>query len=263
MQQNEMEQVNQSIYTAEKRVETYNLQKAELEARYQKRLTEISGFLGRKTGKLLDVGCSIGFFLLTARNLGWQVKGVELNAETGEYARNQFHLDVATGKLEEVNYGTEEFDVITAWDVIEHVPDPVSLLKSARKLLRPDGVLALQIPNMDSVMARYTGPRWYWWSVPDHLSHFTPKSIKKILDISGFELSYLHTWDSPTTVPMNILTALMQVDLDAPPGRWAHLKRKAAILLAELIAPILTIVSAKNGTRNSREIIPVSQNLTN
>jgi len=77
---------------------------------------------------MLDVGCNLGFFLSVARAQGYEVHGVEISAESVKYAQEQLNLDVVCGTIETASYPDRSFDVITLWDVIEHVPQPIVLL---------------------------------------------------------------------------------------------------------------------------------------
>ena len=80
------------------------------------------------------------------------------------------------------------FDLVTLWDVIEHVPDPQALLREARAMLKPDGVLILETQNIDSGFARLLGKRWQHFKHEEHLFHFSPRTIGPLLAQAGFEL---------------------------------------------------------------------------
>jgi 2-polyprenyl-3-methyl-5-hydroxy-6-metoxy-1,4-benzoquinol methylase len=144
----------------------------------------------QRPGRLLDVGCATGRFLTAAAERGWQTEGVELNGDTAEIARDAGH-EVTIGTLE--NLGpTEQFDTITMWDVVEHVSDPLSLLKAARERLAPDGRLWLATPNVDGLfpqaslrVAAKVG-RWPHPEPPYHLSQFSERTLRHTLDRAGF-----------------------------------------------------------------------------
>jgi SAM-dependent methyltransferase len=137
------------------------------------------------SGRLLDVGCASGLFLLQARRAGWNVTGVEPNEALCEDARK--NLDAAG----EVQCTTLEnarlqngFDAITVWDVLEHVPDPQAFLQICRTLLRPDGCLFLNVPDLDSWPARILGPRWPLL-LPEHLNYFNRGSLAFCAERAG------------------------------------------------------------------------------
>jgi SAM-dependent methyltransferase len=149
----------------------------------------------RQTNKLLDVGSSYGFFLDEARRLDWQVLGVEPALDQGAWAREHLGLPVVED-LESRELEPHSFDVLTLWDVIEHIADPHSFLKRCHSLIRPGGVLLLKTPNAEGLLQR--GP---WWLRPylslyrqlvypanpmQHLYHFTPQMIQRILQETGF-----------------------------------------------------------------------------
>jgi 2-polyprenyl-3-methyl-5-hydroxy-6-metoxy-1,4-benzoquinol methylase len=240
VQNEERIQENESNYTIKNRLKTYNSRKKDLLDRNQLRLLEITKLLGNHNGALLDLGCSTGFFLERAQEIGWKVHGVEMNSETGTYARDQLGMDIFIGTLEEAHYTSGEFDVVTAWDVIEHVQDPVQLLKEVKRILRPGGVLALQVPNINSLMVKKTGNYWNWWTLPDHINHFTPQSIQNLLNYSGFEVNSLQTWEPVSDFIENVLTAALHVAIDTP-GLYARLIRKFARMAALILKPVIKL----------------------
>ncbi|MCP4437212.1 MAG: class I SAM-dependent methyltransferase [Actinomycetia bacterium] len=141
-------------------------------------------------GRLLDVGCATGRFLDVARKRGWTVEGVELNDDTAEIARGS-GLSVTTGTLDSLDAGAA-FDAITMWDVIEHVPDPLSLLRDAHRLLAPGGRLWLATPNVDGLFptaALKVAPRVGKWPHPEppyHLCQFSERTLRQALGRAGF-----------------------------------------------------------------------------
>lgn len=142
-------------------------------------------------GKLLDVGAATGFFLDLARTRGWQTHGVEPSRYASEVASRK-GLTVHRGVVEELDLPDESFDVITMWDVIEHVNDPDASLAAACRLLRPEGSLALNTPDAGSLLARLLGLRWHLVVPPEHLVLFSAKSLRKLLEDHGFTVIALH-----------------------------------------------------------------------
>lgn len=140
--------------------------------------------------KILDVGCAAGFFLQVAQERGHEVFGVELSAAIGAQAKERIGADrVHIGTLdslppEAVPEGG--FDLITMWDVVEHVPDPQALLAEARRLLRPNGMLLVETQNITSRFAGLLGRRWHHFKHEEHIYHFNPETIAKLLEQSGF-----------------------------------------------------------------------------
>ena len=162
------------------RYESYFQWNPEVETVHNRRLSSIEKHIELK-GKLLDVGCATGHFLKIARERGWEVKGVEISAFSVDQARKQYRLDVQTGTLETVNLPDNFFDVVTMWDVLEHLPDPMKTITEARQILKKGGVLALSTVNIASLNAWLQKEKWRYLYPPEHLFYFTPKSLKKIL----------------------------------------------------------------------------------
>lgn len=98
--------------------------------------------------RLLDVGCGQGHFLNLAKRCGWEVAGVELAASACEYARQKFGIDVINKAIEEAHFEDESFDVITLWNVLDHLLDPLGMLKEIRRVLKTDGILVIRVPNV-------------------------------------------------------------------------------------------------------------------
>lgn len=98
-------------------------------------------------GKLLDVGCGYGIFLSLAKNQGWEVYGVELSKEACQFARSSLGLNVFCGDLKEASFPEGHFDVVTLWNVLDHMVNPVQQLLEVRRILKNDGLLFLRLPN--------------------------------------------------------------------------------------------------------------------
>ena len=142
-------------------------------------------------GKLLDIGCATGLFLASMKERGWDVRGVELNEKAAAYARDQFGLDVRTGTFENTSFDSHQFDVVTLWDVLEHLTDPVLTLEKISKIIRPGGMLILHLPNPDSREAKTFGPYWVGWDLPRHLNLFSFNRLAGLLKLQGFRICRL------------------------------------------------------------------------
>lgn len=154
-----------------------------------KRYRAVTQSTGREPGRVLDVGCATGNFLdAMRRHGGWQPVGVELNPYASNYARERLGLDVFTGTLEEAGFRDSSFDVVTLWDVLEHVPDPRTTLQEIARVLRTGGILVASLPNPGTWEIGLFGPYWAGWDVPRHLHLFTHDVIARYLEEAGFEL---------------------------------------------------------------------------
>lgn len=135
---------------------------------------------------LLDIGCGEGFFLFNASRAGYMTKGIELSQDAVEYARREFGLDVEAKPFEELRFPGDHFDVITLWQVLEHVPYPLVILKEAHRILKPDGLLVAATPNIGGMPAKILGKRW--WNVRRlHINQFTVKTLETALRNIGFK----------------------------------------------------------------------------
>lgn len=136
-------------------------------------------------GHLLDIGCGEGFFLYSATRAGYDGRGVELSRDAAHYARQEFGLDIEARPFEEVRFPENHFDVVTLWQVLEHVPYPLAILREAHRILKPDGLLALSTPNVAGVPARFLGKRW--WNIRMlHINQFTAQTMSTMLGSAGF-----------------------------------------------------------------------------
>jgi 2-polyprenyl-3-methyl-5-hydroxy-6-metoxy-1,4-benzoquinol methylase len=136
--------------------------------------------------RLLDVGCGTGAFVSVAQNAGWEAIG--LDASEWMIVRARARCPRATfqvGFLEEAQWSSEAFEVITLWDVLEHVPSPLAALRRLRMWLTPTGVLCLSVPNAGSVIARLMGPRWVLL-LREHLWYFCAATMARVLSQAGF-----------------------------------------------------------------------------
>lgn len=140
----------------------------------------------RRRGRLLEAGAGMGYLLAAARDAGFEVQGLELSPWAAAQARDGLHLEVAVGGVESVEFPPASFDLIVMWHVIEHFVDPLANLRRLRMWLRPGGVLVLETRNFMGYDARYLGPAWNGWSLPHHLWHFSPRSLRRMLTAAGF-----------------------------------------------------------------------------
>jgi SAM-dependent methyltransferase len=153
-----------------------------------RRLSKKYGLALSAETKALDIGCAGGAFLRAARDLELSAIGVEPSKWLSEHARSKHGLDVRTGTLSDHSFPEEYFDLITLWDVIEHLPDAGAELKQIHRLIKPDGLLVVNYPDFGSFIAQMLGKKWpFLLSV--HLVYYTPQTIRKQLLKSGFEIS--------------------------------------------------------------------------
>ncbi|MDY7078839.1 MAG: class I SAM-dependent methyltransferase [Chloroflexota bacterium] len=152
--------------------------------RHLKPLEHLTGPPGGRS--LLDVGCHIGVFVEIAARHGWDAWGVEPSYWAVEHARAR-GLHVVQGTLETADLPEATFDVVTMWDVIEHVTDPLGTLHQAHRLLKPGGLVVVHTIDIDSLFARVMGPRWPWL-MEMHIYYFSRFTLRKMLEKCGFQV---------------------------------------------------------------------------
>jgi len=141
-----------------------------------------------RRGQLLDIGCATGDFLHAAQERKWRVVGIEINKEAARVAREQYGLEVTTGSLESFIIPSHTFDVITLWDVLEHLPSPSVTLSRCYDLLDEDGILVFTIPNLDSFDRYLFGRAWIGWDAPRHFHLFTDDTLALLLFKQGYRI---------------------------------------------------------------------------
>ena len=142
------------------------------------------------SGRLLDVGCAAGYFLHAASER-YDVTGVEVSAFAAAYARREFGAHVFTGEIFDAPLEDDQFDLVTMWDVLEHVTDPGRVLGEIARVTRPDGLLVITTGNVDGPLARRDLEGWNLMTPPAHLTFFSPRTIEPLLVRSGFQVERL------------------------------------------------------------------------
>ena len=136
-----------------------------------------------KGTQILDYGCGTGDFLLKMQKLNWEVSGIEPN----DAARNLAQKKCGNVQSSLHDLKNQKFDVITLWHVLEHIPDFEGKLDEFKKLLKPNGLLIIAVPNYKSYDAKYYKKFWAAWDVPRHLWHFSRKGILEIMKSKNFK----------------------------------------------------------------------------
>ncbi|MGH7361217.1 MAG: class I SAM-dependent methyltransferase [Candidatus Methylomirabilales bacterium] len=135
-------------------------------------------------GRLLDVGCGSGKFLRQMGAVGWRLTGIEVDAEAAARAR-EVTPNVFVGDPTEAPFPEGSFDLITAFHVIEHLPDPLGALRNLVRWLAPGGLLIVEVPNAAGWGARLFGRYWSGLDFPRHLVHFTPATMTLMVEKAG------------------------------------------------------------------------------
>ncbi len=141
---------------------------------------------GGESNQMLDVGCGDGFFGSLMQEAGWKVHGIEFHPEGVRRARAN-GLEVLEGNFLDSEIPWQQLDAVRFWHVLEHLPEPNKVLKRALKLLRPGGELIIGVPNMGSPHRYLFGKCWSGLQLPRHLTFFTSRTLRDIVQQAGFE----------------------------------------------------------------------------
>lgn len=159
---------------------------------FRRRMALVSRWLPERA-RVLDVGCAAGYFLRVLQEHGHDVHGVELSQAIAVEAikalgRERVHIGTLDDAVTAMDYRPQSFDLVTMWDVVEHIPEPQQVLKAVRNLIKPGGRFLLETQNVASRWARLLGRRWHHYKHDEHLYHFTPATIRRLLDDCGFRV---------------------------------------------------------------------------
>lgn len=162
----------------------------------------------KSSGKFMDIGCATGVFLDMAQKEGYDVTGVDVSEFACKYATENFGIKTLNGKLEDLQLEEKSFDIITMWDVIEHVPNPHAFLKEVHRILKDDGIIFILTVNDSSLMgwgaeAAYLGtfklvPTFTRMIHPIHHNyHFKEKNLQQYLEKNGFSIDWKEKSEMP------------------------------------------------------------------
>jgi 2-polyprenyl-3-methyl-5-hydroxy-6-metoxy-1,4-benzoquinol methylase len=152
----------------------------------------------KRNGKILDIGCSTGIFLEVAKKRGWDVYGIELSKWAYKKAR-KVTPNIYNKTLDKCKFKDNFFDVITMWDLIEHLTNPDKEIKETNKILKKDGLLVITTPNINCFFSRITGRKW-WNILRMHLFYFSPETITKLLQKNGFRIIKIESYSRTITL---------------------------------------------------------------
>jgi SAM-dependent methyltransferase len=164
-----------------------------------------------KKDALLDVGCGRGVLLDCFRESGWDVTGTQLSDTARQACEKEFGVTVLDGELTDLGLESESYRAITFYHVLEHVSDPAAYLTEARRLLRADGLLLVEVPDGGAPGARWLGLRNFCFDYPNHLYFFERRGLGRLLEKSGFKVASVKRFSleySPFTCLQNLLNLL-------------------------------------------------------
>lgn len=181
--------------------EDYEADRDDIHATFRRRAALLKPWLKSERPRLLDAGCATGLFLEVARAADWDAEGLDISSYALSKARER-GFRVHQGTLPDPALPDESYDVITLWDVIEHVPDPAAVVRDCRRLLKPGGLLAMSTPDAGSVPARLLGGKWLGFrSIDEHLYFFSHASMSAMLERAGLRVARYHDVGKVLSLP--------------------------------------------------------------
>ena len=196
-----------------------------------------------REGRLLDLGCFTGVFLNLVRKNNWSALGIEPSKWAVDYGRNRLNLKILQGTFEDFEFDDEYFDVVTMWDVIEHISDPKLTLSLLNKKLKKGGILYLTTFNFDSIFRKLFGSK-YWFFEQMHIYYFTPRTIRRMLEECNYKV---------IKIGLNLRTM--------SPEYLIFRLREVSKFLAKIIAPISSsrLLKKRNITAYAGEMTIIAQ----
>jgi SAM-dependent methyltransferase len=136
-------------------------------------------------GTLLDLGCSSGSFLQFMGRESWELYGIEMSPDNAKTAQARCGPQVFVGNIVDAPFPAEQFDVITCFDVLEHLYNPLQVMDKVAKWLKPGGIFYVQVPNLDAAEAHVFGKYWHGLELPRHLFHYSPAAVRYLAGVTG------------------------------------------------------------------------------
>jgi SAM-dependent methyltransferase len=194
----------------------------------------------RGQGRYLDVGCGSGATLGVAKALGWKTSGIEVSGAAAARAR-RYADELHVGDALDAPFAARGFDVVSAFHVIEHVPDPVAVVRRMLGWLDDGGLVIIEVPNAGGLGARLFGRAWSGLELPRHLFHFTPETLRRLVELAGGHV----VWERQQAKPRHYIWSL-RLWLGDHSASWvARLTERRAVygvvkLALELMLPLVS-----------------------
>ena len=201
-------------------------------------VNKVLRFTGIQNGKVLDIGCGPGDRLDIFRKKGFDAYGIEISS-SARYAKEKLGLNVFEGNLDGANYPDNFFDIVTLYNVLEHVHNPRQLLQIIKRIIKNEGSLVIQVPNTDSWQLKIFKERWSAFDVPRDLYYFNPDILSRILQREGFEpvkISRFNNWWHPPTIVTTLFPGL------DPPLSWLAESNKEGRAMKRLFWIFWTLI---------------------
>jgi len=176
-------------------------------------LSFITHAAGNRAGAdLLDVGCGSGTLLGLLKQRGFRPVGVDFSAEAARVAEAENGVRVVVGSLEQARFPDQSFDIVTLFHVMEHVTNPRAVLAEVSRILKPNGAVILQVPNIDSWQFAAFGARWYGLDIPRHVIDYSKKCMLELLTDCGFAVRRIKHFNLRDNAPAMVSSAFPSLD---------------------------------------------------
>lgn len=142
----------------------------------------------KKNGRILDVGCGRSIFLKELKKRGWDVYGIEIFEENVNFLKKEYNIQMFNGDFCKIDLPEKFFDVVAFWHVFEHVQNPLEALNKIKRILKDDGIVIMELPNIDSAQAKIFKENWFHLDVPRHIYHYSPNNLCPQIQKCGFSI---------------------------------------------------------------------------
>jgi SAM-dependent methyltransferase len=212
------------------------------------------------------VGCALGYFGKVADERGWEVLITDISEFAVMKASQDFHLRGFVSPAGKIPVKEKKFDLITMFDVLEHISHPRELLDQVRRSLDPRGVVHLTTPNVTSLSARVLGKRWYHFKPEEHLIYFSPKTLQLALEKSGFEvlkIQPVHSYMAVGDILMRLRAYSQKLsDFGLKVAKLLHLDRKVIRVATGRVEAWARPRAAEVSATGARKAFPVERETT-
>ena len=182
--------------------------------------------------RLLDVGCGSGTLIGLLKRRGFNVLGVDTSEEASHVAQIENDVAVVVGTLEQAGFEERRFAMVTLFHVMEHVTNPRRVLAEVVRVLQPNGIVILQVPNIDSWQFRWFGAKWYGLDIPRHVIDYSRNAIIRLLSDAGFSVRRVRQFNLRDNAPALISSMFPSLDPLSRPIRLRRLNAREPVPLA-------------------------------
>jgi len=209
----------------------------------------LNGLPYQGDGQLLDFGCGSGWYAHKMQQLGWHVTGMDFNPDAARQVQQRFGIPVHVGTLPHPQVAPASFDVITMGAVLEHVHQPHAVVAAAAQALKPGGYLVAAVPNIASWGFHRFGADWWGLQIPHHLLHFTPATLRQLMERHGLEVRAVRQIGQAGWMRRSLATLRQQADRA---GRWTPGARLGKL---RIVSSLLNRWSVWTGAADSLQVI--------